>query len=78
MPSPQEFAFQLFSLLGVPIPEDAVGSAVPLEEEDLPPALREKPCVCQAPPQHHFDLDPDLVNEILEAKADRLLFEEDC
>lgn len=77
MPTPRE---ALFALLGIPIPELAVGSAVPGEAEpqDRPrEAIGCRP-VCECPPDPFLVADPDLLEELLEAEADRILFEEDC
>lgn len=75
MPTPEQF----FGLIGVPIPQGAVGSAVPEPAAEVPPQAAIAPqqvSRCPCPPA--FDLDPDLLEELLEAKLDRLLFEEDC
>ena len=75
VPTPEQF----FSLIGVPIPQGAVGSAVPKPApEDRPQAATACPQVVQCRCKPQLDLDPDLVEELLELRLDRLLFEEDC
>ena len=69
----------LFQLFGTEVPPGSVGSAVPSEEPRAAPATGcpcERPCSRSNVHQLGSHLDPDLLEEILEAQADRELFEE--
>jgi hypothetical protein len=80
MPTPTESARAVLTILGVEVPADQIGRSTGElvgEEEESPGPSAAKATCCPPPPACPSGVDPDLIEEAIEARLDAALFEED-
>jgi len=76
MPVPSDFA--VLGILGVEVPMGVIRRPEGAEEAPPPEGQQDTPCPVSACPPHPLaGVDPDLLEELLEAELDHHLFEED-